>query len=278
MTRTAGLGEVRRDMVGSGGALVILEVTGYARRAVQAVVVVDVAIGARAWWHRVHSGQRETGAGVVKRRVHPVSRVVTGIAGLREIRRHVVGIGSALIILEVAAHAGGAVQAVVVVDVAISAGPWRHGVHSGQREPGAVVVEGRIHPVRGVVTLIAGLREVGRHVVGIRRPLIVLEVASDASGAVQTVVIVDVAIGAGSRWHRVHSGERESGGGVVKRRVHPVSRVVTGIAGLREVGRHVVGIRRSLIVLEVAGDAGRAGQGVVIVDMAIGARARRHRV
>jgi len=42
----ASLGEVCADVVRIGGALVILEVTGYARRAVQAVVIVDVAIGA----------------------------------------------------------------------------------------------------------------------------------------------------------------------------------------------------------------------------------------
>src|SRR5215472_13580029 len=121
--------------------------------------------------------------------VRPGCSVMTRTAGLGEVRRDMVGSGGALVILEVTGYAGRAVQAVVVVDVAISAGAWRHGVHSGQREPGAVVVEGRIHPVRGVVTLIAGLREVGRHVVGIRRPLIVLEVARDASGAVQAVVI-----------------------------------------------------------------------------------------
>jgi hypothetical protein len=58
--------------------------------------------------------------------------------------------------------------------VAIGAGPWRNRVQPSERESGAVVVERCVHPVRGVVTLVASLREVRRHVIGIRRPLIVL--------------------------------------------------------------------------------------------------------
>ena len=142
MARTAGLGEVRRDMVGIGGALVILEVTGYARRAVQAVVVVDVAIGAGARWHGVHSGQSETGAAVIEGRIGPRAGVVALITGLREIRRHVVGIRCPLIVLEMTGYAGGAVQAVVVVDVAIGTRARRHRVHSGQRKSGTAVIKG----------------------------------------------------------------------------------------------------------------------------------------
>jgi len=96
---------------------------------------------------------------------------VTLVAGLREVRRHVVGIGSSLIVLQVAGRAGRAVQVVVVIDVAVGAGAGRDRVQSGKREPGAVVIEGGIKPCAGAVALGAGLREIGSDVIRIRRSL-----------------------------------------------------------------------------------------------------------
>jgi len=47
-------------------------------------------------------------------------------------------------------------------------------MQSGQRKPGAVVVEVCARPVAGVMALLAGLGEVRSRVVGIRGSLIVL--------------------------------------------------------------------------------------------------------
>ena len=58
-------------MIGIRRTLVILQVTGDAGRAVQVVVIVDVAIGALPRRHGVHSRQRERGQRMVKRRVRP---------------------------------------------------------------------------------------------------------------------------------------------------------------------------------------------------------------
>ncbi len=68
------------------------------------------------------------------------------VAGLREIRGHVVRIRGALIVLEVATHTGGRRQVVVVVDMAVGALTRRHGVQASEREAGAVVVECRVQP------------------------------------------------------------------------------------------------------------------------------------
>ena len=90
----------------------------------------------------------------------PSRSVVTNLASLRESAGDMVGIRSALEILQVARHARIAGQVVVVIDVAVRASARRYSVQSSEREPGAVVVELRVHPVAGVVALFADLREV----------------------------------------------------------------------------------------------------------------------
>ncbi len=64
----------------------------------------------------------------------------------------------------------------------IGAGARWHGVQSGEREPGAVVVELRVRPVAGVMALLASLREVRSRVVGIGGSLEILQVARHARG------------------------------------------------------------------------------------------------
>jgi len=208
-----------------------------------------VTVGAGSWWHRVRSGQRETGAVVVEGCVHPVRGVVTTIASLRKICRNVIRIGRPLIVLEVATHTGRAVQAVVVVNMTICASSWWYRVQARKRKTCAVVVESCIHPVRVVVTLVAGLREVRCHVIRISCALIVLQVTGHASRACQVVVIVHVTIRAGARWHRVQTGQRESGGVVIKRGIQPGAGAVALLAGLREIRRHVIRIGRALEIL-----------------------------
>jgi len=67
------------------------------------------------------------------------------------------------------------------------------------------MVKGGVQPRRRVVALLAGLREVRRHMVGIRRALIILQVARDTRRVGDVVIVVDVAIRALSWWNGVHS-------------------------------------------------------------------------
>ena len=66
MTDFAGCGESRCLMRGIICARIVLLMTGIAERAVQRVVVVDMAVGADPRWHGMRPGQLETGTGVVE--------------------------------------------------------------------------------------------------------------------------------------------------------------------------------------------------------------------
>jgi hypothetical protein len=56
------------------------------------------------------------------------------------------------------------------------------------------MVESGVRPHTGVVAQFTLLRESGSHVIRIRRPLKILEMAGNASGAFELVVVVDVAV------------------------------------------------------------------------------------
>src|ERR1700758_5035701 len=119
MASVAGLRESAGNVVGIRCALKILQVARHAGGGIQSVVVVNVAIGASPRRNGMKSGQRETGAVMIERRIRPVNGAVALLAGLREVRGRVVGTSCSLEILQVARHACGAVQSVVIVDVTI---------------------------------------------------------------------------------------------------------------------------------------------------------------
>ena len=91
-------------------------------------------------------------------------------------------------------------------------------------------------------------------------------------GAGQVVIVVDVTLGA---LHRgVRTGQRESGGRVIEGRT--ASRLVVLWHCWQVCGNpdsHVIRIGRALKIRQVAGDASRvrAGQVVVVIDVALGA-------
>ena len=124
-----------------------------------------------------------------------------------------------------------------------------------RRELGVLrMVERSPGPGGGVVTSLARSREelwlLG--VPRVRRVVVISLMASDASGWQRSVVVVDVAIGANARRHRVRTGQREGSVVVVEGRVGPDGRVMTYLAGRRVSGGGVNRIRRTRVILLVA--------------------------
>lgn len=256
---------------------VVLLVARVAQRAVQRVVIVDMAVGTLPRRYRMRAGQCESGGRVIELAVCPLHRIVAACArrGEAAVRNRT---GRAAVVLLVTRVARGAGQVVVVVDVAVRTLPWRHRVRSRQSKSRTVVVKGRIQPRSRVVTGSAGLREIRRYVTRIRRALEIFQVTSHACRAAQVVVVIHVAVGALTRRHRVHARKWEVRRRMIKRRIRPRHRVVAESAGLRKACCHVIRIAGRLVVLGVAANACRTAEVVIVVDVAVGALPRRHRV
>ena len=265
-------------MWGIVGTGVILLVARVAQRAVQRIVVVGVAISAKARRDRMRTGELESRAGVVERAISPLNGVVAGLARGWETRCDVIHRRQGTrVVLGVAREACRAIERVVVVHVAVGALARWNRVRPGQRKSSAVVVEGCVQPRTGVVALVAARREIRRDVVRIRGSLIVGLVARVASRAGQVVVVALMAVGAEPWRHGVHARQRKSCGRVIELAVGPLHRVMTLFAGGGEAGmRHWA--QRFVVVVLVATHAGGAGDFVVIVDVAIAALTRRHGV
>ena len=238
-----------------GRVVVIGLMARHARGHRNVVVVVNVAVGAQAGWHRVRTRQRERRLRVIERRRQPGRGRVTCLASLRKSSGHVVRIGRALEILQVARHAGGSRQIEIIVGVAIGAGTRRHTVRPSQREIHRIVIETRRCPRHRGVALLAGLRETAGHVTRVVGVLEIGQMAGDAGGARQIVVIVGVAVRTGSRRHHVRTCQRESGRIVIELRIQPVVGAVASLTSHRELARHVIRIRGAQEVGLMAGVA-----------------------
>ena len=250
-----------------GGSIVIGLVAVPAGRAVQRVVVVDVARGTLLGSVETH--QREAGGGVVEGGAVPIRRGVAAGAILREVGRLMRRVVGSVVVGLVAAPAGAARQAVVVVHVTL--GAQYAGMCAGQREPGSRVVERGAGPVegRGSVAQGAVLRESGGLVRRVGGPIEVGEMAVDAGCAGQGVVVVDMARGALLAGVETH--QREPGTRVVENGATPIGRGVTAGTILREVSRLVRRIVGSVVVGLVTVPAGPARQAVVVAHVALGA-------
>lgn len=129
------------------------------------------------------------------------------------------------------------------------------------------------NPRRCVMAGRASRREPRRRVVRIGGACVVSLVARIAGRRQRCIVVVDVATGTGDRL--VRACQRERRVVVIEAGRNPCRRVVAHIALLREPCGNVIRVRCALKIFQVASHACRAGQVVVVVDMARGARSRR---
>ena len=202
----------------------------------------------RAWRGQMRSGECESRGGVVERCRLPGGRVMAKVTSLREARCHMIGVRRSVEIRDVTTRAHERQGCEVVVHVTQRA---RGGeVRAGQWERGLGVVEcGRL-PSGRVVAHFAGLRESGRHMIGTRRLVEIRHVAAGALSRYGGIVVVQVAQRA---LHcKVRPSQWERGLGMVECRRLPGGRGVAHIAGLRESGRHMIGIRRLVEIRHVA--------------------------
>src|SRR5450631_4493517 len=102
------------------------------------------------------------------------------------------------------------------------------------------------------------------------RVVVISLVTRDARGDGDVVVVVDMAIGASPRRNHMGIGQRPSGLRVIELAIRPEGRVMALFAGRREAGVRHRSLRVVVISL-VARDAGRDGNVVVVVDVAVGA-------
>jgi len=182
--------------------------------------------------------QSETGAGMIEGGARPGCRGVTRVTGRRKACLHVVGVGSAVVVLHVAGRTGPAGQVVVAIDVTLRTG--QRSVRAREGKPGAVVIEGRIAPCRGVMTGLATGRKLCLPMVGISGAVVVLHVAGRTSRTGQVVVSVGMTLRA--LQPGVPAGERKAHGVVIEAGRLPRARAMARLAGLRESAGYVIGI------------------------------------
>lgn len=168
------LRESGRGVTWIRGPVEVLQVTTDASAGGEVVVPIDVALSAGHF--DVRTGQRECGFRVIKGGRCPRRGGVARVALLRETSRGVVGIGGALVVLEMAGDASGRGQVEVAVRVALIAP--QGGVGAGQRETHSIVIESGRLPSRRRMAFLASLWKSQCDVVRIRRLLVIGKVTT----------------------------------------------------------------------------------------------------
>ena len=159
--------------------------------------------------------------------------------------------------------ASGALKNRIVAGIGMAGCTDTLGVAMRDRKPG--VIEGRSRPRRCCVARLTGRRKSSRCVVGIGRLLVLCRVTAIAVSRQARIVVVHMATRADHAG--VSTGKRKGRVVMIKNALSPNHRVVAH----RAVGRKTSVIDRCQRIREiclVARNAGRAGQAVVVIDVA----------
>ncbi len=242
-------GEPCRGMVGIGCSVVVVEVaidTFRRETGVHAPCVTGAALLSNVRADQRPHRMRVRGLEPVRIRLF-----VTGVARRREPCSRVVRVRCGVVIVQVTIHAVGRQACVHTARVAIRAIDGR--VNSHQRIRVDEASRRPVVPRSRIVALLAIGWETSGAVVRIVGRLIVIEVAPNAISGSPRVNAIRVAGRAVQRRVYATQGERMIEIPILPRAVGPV---VAEIAGRGETRRAVVGIGRSLVVVQVAADAG----------------------
>jgi len=245
--------------------VVVRLVAGHASRARQSVVVIDVAL--LALHRRMEARQRPACRRMIELAIRPQNRIVATFARRREAQRHVIDRSLRVVVIRlVARHASRTCQVVVIVDVALNARCRR--MKACQRPARRRVIKLAVGPHHRVVAVLARDWIIQRYVVHWRLRVVVRRlVTGRASRAGQSVVVVDMALHARRRC--VCARQREAGGRMIERRIHPVRRIVAAFArGWITQGDVIHRSFRGVVIRLMAGHASRAGQLIVVIDVA----------
>ena len=189
-----------------GRARVLRLMARVARVAVQRIIIVDMATGARERWRLVRVGQREAGRGVIELAVGPYHRVMTILARRRESNLDVIdGRGGVVVIGHVAVHAVPVGDGVVAVLRVMATGALQRWIRVtvGQQKTGRGVIELAVGPERRIVAGFTSGREPGLDVIDRCGGVVVIGLVAVQAGAAGDVVVAELRVmttGALQRW------------------------------------------------------------------------------
>lgn len=208
----------------------------------------------------------------------PILVALIAINAVVDIARHLVMLE---IVRVISAMTSGALEDGVIIGIRVAgrADSARVAMTGWERRV-LGMVKCRPGPGRCVVAGLTSRREELRlrRMAGIRRVVVVGLMTSDACCRQRRVVIVDVAVGALPRRHRMRSGQRECRVVVIECGIGPDRRVVAQLTCGRETCGRVSGIVGARVIRLVTRVAQSAVQRIVIVLMAITALPRWHRM
>src|SRR5690606_27801910 len=211
-------------------------------------VLVAVRVALVAVHVLVRAVQGPARRGVIEAARRPAVGRVALRAVRRELRLLVVRLRRAVVIREVAGITAGG-RAREPVGVAL------HAVHAGvlarEREVGDVVIEGSVVPGTFVMALCAIRREARRDVIGIRRAVVVGQVAGLACG--RRVLIIPLVTLIAAHWNM--ATDQWPDRVIISGRAPARVRCVTRSAIRRETGRLVIRVRCGGEILWMTGDA-----------------------